>query len=570
MAFGDRNGEAGTFGLLSGPRGPPSGTNPRTYALSRAQAYIFVAAGACGFAVLAFPHPPQVSDLAAVPIAIVAILSGAALYRLAARVPARLLVLTPALGTLLATGAVLLSGSAISAYTLYYLWAGFYCFYFLARGQAIAHLAFIGLNFALAVAVIGIPSMPQENADVSFFILSTGTIANAGLLLLYLRSRVEGLVGELSGAALTDPLTGQPNRRAFREALEAEIERAHPEARPVSVLAIDGDRLESLNEALGHDGADRVLIAIGELLDGGTRRIDTVARMGSGGFGVLLPDVDEGEAYMTAEELLTGTRRALRRAGRAAVTISIGVATYPRRAADPEGLLSAADRALFTAKVLGRDRAVLSSPEVEELLTGVSRRPPGESMTHLKTLLSLAEALDLRDRRTAHHAETVGSYAERIARELGMSEPRVARIRLAGFLHDIGRVGIPDSIVFKQGPLDPEEWEQMKRHPEIGARILGSSDLADIREWVLCSHEQPDGRGYPRGLAGDQIPIEARILGVADAFEAMIFDRVYRPAIGAEAARVEFRREAGRSFDGEVVEALLAIIDREPVAQSVK
>jgi HD-GYP domain-containing protein (c-di-GMP phosphodiesterase class II) len=139
-------------------------------------------------------------------------------------------------------------------------------------------------------------------------------------------------------------------------------------------------------------------------------------------------------------------------------------------------------------------------------------------------------------------------------------------VRLAGILHDIGKVGVPDSILLKDGPLTDEEWEQMRRHPEIGARILGSSELADIREWVLCSHEQPDGRGYPRGLAGGEVPIEARIVSVADAYEAMTADRVYRPAIGDPAAREELRRGIGTRFDGEVVEALIAVLDRAGAA----
>ena len=389
---------------------------------------------------------------------------------------------------------------------------------------------------------------------------------SATLLMLFLRARVEGLVGALSGAARTDPLTGLPNRRAFREALEGELERARPARRPVSVLAGDVDRLQALNDSLGHDGADRVLIAIGELLDNATRRIDTVARIGPGVFGIVLPEIDQESAYVKAEELVTEVRRSLRAPGVSSVTISFGVATFPRRAVDADELLRAADRALFTAKVLGRDRAVVTSPEIEELLRGSSRRRSGESLTHLKTLLSLAEALDLRDGRTADHAETVGWYCEQIARELGLAEPRVARVRLAGILHDIGKVGVPDSILLKDGPLDEEEWDQMRRHPEIGARILGSSELGDIREWVLCSHEQPDGGGYPRGLSGGEIPIEARIVSVADAYEAMTADRVYRPAIGDKAAREELRRGVGGRFDGEVVDALITVLDRTGAA----
>jgi diguanylate cyclase (GGDEF)-like protein/putative nucleotidyltransferase with HDIG domain len=537
-------------GALVGLIGGATGSRSRSFALARAQSYIFVAAGICGFVVIAFPHPDVVHELAAIPIAVVAVATGLGLYFGASRVPGWFLLLTPALGTLLVTGAVVLSESAISAYTLYYLWIAFYCFYFLSRRDALAHLAFIALNFGAMLVLVGIPDEPIPNADVSYFVLAVATMAAATVFMLFLRARVEGLVGELSGATRTDPLTGLPNRRAFLESLESELERARPDRRPVSVLAADVDRLQSLNDAMGHDGADRILIGIGELLDSSTRRIDTVARIGPGGFGVVLPEVDQESAYVTAEELVAQVRRSLR-APRTAVTISVGVASFPRRAVDADGLLRAADRALFTAKVLGRDRAVVSSPEIED---------------HLKTLLSLAEALDMRDGRTSRHSETVGHYAEEIARELGLPEPRVARVRLAGILHDIGKVGVPDSILFKAGPLTDEEWEQMRRHPEIGARILGSSELADIREWVLAAHERPDGKGYPRGIAGGEIPIEARIVGVADAYEAMTADRAHRPAIGDQAARTELLRGIGTQYDAEVVEALFTVLDRGRVS----
>jgi HD-GYP domain-containing protein (c-di-GMP phosphodiesterase class II) len=139
---------------------------------------------------------------------------------------------------------------------------------------------------------------------------------------------------------------------------------------------------------------------------------------------------------------------------------------------------------------------------------------------------------------------------------------------LAGILHDVGKVGIPDSILCKPGPLNDAEWEEMRRHPEIGARILGSSELVDVREWVLASHERPDGTGYPRGLEGGEIPLEARILAVADAYEAMTVDRVYRPAIGETPARGELLANAGTQFDAEVVAAFVRVLDRELQPQS--
>ena len=152
----------------------------------------------------------------------------------------------------------------------------------------------------------------------------------------------------------------------------------------------------------------------------------------------------------------------------------------------------------------------------------------------------LAETLDMRDVGTARHSQTVGRYAEEIARALGLPEAHVERIRAAGVLHDIGKLGVADAVLKKPGALTDEEWAEMRRHPELGARILDHANLRDISAWVLAHHERIDGRGYPHGLAGDVIPLEARILAVADAYEAMTADRAYRAALGP-------RRRAARS-----------------------
>jgi HD-GYP domain-containing protein (c-di-GMP phosphodiesterase class II) len=162
----------------------------------------------------------------------------------------------------------------------------------------------------------------------------------------------------------------------------------------------------------------------------------------------------------------------------------------------------------------------------------------------------------------------VGRYCEMMANELGLSEERVQRIRLAGVLHDIGKIGVPDSILCKPGPLTSEEMDQMRRHPELGARILSSRELDDVREWILTHHERPDGTGYPKGLTADEIPLEGSILAVGDAYEAMTSDRVYRMSIGHEKAREELERWSGKQFSRDVVDAFLRALDREEISVS--
>jgi putative nucleotidyltransferase with HDIG domain len=178
----------------------------------------------------------------------------------------------------------------------------------------------------------------------------------------------------------------------------------------------------------------------------------------------------------------------------------------------------------------------------------------------LAAAVLLAETLDLRDVGTARHCETVGHYAEQIALALDFPAARVARVRAAGVLHDIGKLGISDGILHKPGKLDDQEWAEMKRHPELGARILEHANLRDIAGWVRAHHERVDGRGYPAALSADEIPVEARILAVADAYEAMTADRPYRRALPVEIAQEELRRNAGGQFDPVIVDAFLGVL----------
>jgi putative nucleotidyltransferase with HDIG domain len=178
----------------------------------------------------------------------------------------------------------------------------------------------------------------------------------------------------------------------------------------------------------------------------------------------------------------------------------------------------------------------------------------------LASLLSLAEALDYRDSGSASHCRRVGRFAELMARELGLPPESVERVRLAGILHDVGRVALPDAVLAKQGPLTDAEWAWVRAHPAIGARMVETTEYEDIRSWILFHHERPDGHGYPEGRAEGDVPIESAIIAVADAYEAMTSERPYRPALAPEAAAEELRREAGHQFRSDVVDALLRAV----------
>ena len=389
------------------------------------------------------------------------------------------------------------------------------------------------------------------------FLPSVCALVLAGFA-LHQRRRIADLRTRIADSNRNDPLTGLLNRRAFEELLELELERAARAGRPISVIVGDIDGFRAINERHGHAAGDLALQAIAQNALKWKRRIDLAARIGGEEFALLLPETDERGAFIVAERLRRATHRSFVDSG-PGVAFSFGVATAPAHAADGVGLLRAADSAAAAAKDLGGDRTVIYSDEVARMLAEMGGQA-GEEL-QLATVIALAEALDIRDTGTGQHSHTVGRYAEMMARELGLAEERVERVRLAGLLHDIGKIGISDGVLSKPGPLDADEWQEMRTHPEIGARLLSRAEFEDLRAWILAHHERPDGLGYPYKLSGDQIPLEARILAVADAYEAMTADRCYRPALGESAARAELEAGAGTQFDAPVVAAFLRVLD---------
>jgi diguanylate cyclase (GGDEF)-like protein/putative nucleotidyltransferase with HDIG domain len=371
------------------------------------------------------------------------------------------------------------------------------------------------------------------------------------------RRRLRTLGERIADANHTDPLTGLINRRAFEELLELELERALRGGRPMSVVVGDIDCFRQVNEKHGHAAGDAALQSVARNALKWKRRIDVAARIAGEEFALLLPETDERGAFIVAERLRRAAHRSFAETT-AGVKFSFGVATAPAHGSDAVGLLRAADQAVAAAKDLGGDRTVIYSDEVARALDEGTQ---AGTELQLATVIALAEALDIRDTGTGQHSHTVARYAELMGRELGLDEERIERVRLAGVLHDIGKIGISDRVLTKPGPLDKGEWQEMYTHPEIGARLLSRPEFADLREWILAHHERPDGLGYPRGLRADQIPIEARILAVADAYEAMTADRCYRAALGEASARAELEGGAGTQFDAAVVAAFLRALD---------
>jgi diguanylate cyclase (GGDEF)-like protein len=355
---------------------------------------------------------------------------------------------------------------------------------------------------------------------------------------------------QMRDLAELDPLTGLRNRRGFEHGLASR-------RGPMALLICDLDHFKRVNDTLGHPAGDDVLRRFADLLRACTREDDAAVRLGGEEFALVLSGVGERDALAVAERLRREVAVEFRDFP-VPISVSVGIAdSSPCDGA--EELVRAANRALFAAKRLGRDRCVVHHAETLAMLDALADDRAGEQ---LEAALLLAETLDLRDVATARHSETVGRYAERIADELGLAPDQIERMRVAGVLHDIGKLGISDAVLLKPGGLELSEWEEIRRHPEMGARILEHANLRDVATWVLAHHERIDGRGYPHGLSGDSIPLEGRILAVADAYEAMTADRPYRRALPESEARSELVRGAGSQFDAEVVAAFLRVLDQ--------
>jgi diguanylate cyclase (GGDEF)-like protein len=525
--------------------------------MAKALSGLFAAGATLALLTLLLPHGSQASDIGLLGVVANAYLTAAWLFARADDIGRRHLPSTLASGTLHITAVAYFSGQAPSPLVFFYLWVFLYSAYFFSGRETIVQVVFTGLAYATLLGV-----RPPDTGPAAWWVVGIGTLLVAAILILAMRRRVELLMEQLFDAARTDALTLLTNRRGFREALDLDLERARRGESAMTVLVGDLDHFKDVNDRAGHHGGDQALRRVAAVLDSHRRQIDTIARVGGEEFALILPDTDAAGAFVVAERLRTEIRGAFAD-DLVPLTISFGIATYPGHGQTPGALLRTADEALYGAKESGRNRTVVHSPETRTALAARGGRRDVEGDRYLAVVLDLAEAVDLRFSGSARHCETVGRYVEMMAGELQLPAHRIGRIRLAGILHDIGKVGVPDAILRKPGPLTEEEWAAMHRHPGLGAQILEHESLADVRGWVGAHHERPDGRGYPSGIGGAELGIEPRILAVADAYEAMTSDRSYRVSIGPEAARAELRRGSGTQFDARAAKALLTVLDRE-------
>jgi len=430
------------------------------------------------------------------------------------------------------------------------------------------------VDTALITAVVSVSSgdrfPPLLRSNIRWTAGPFGLMASAALMLVVLWERSPALSTALVGPliaialyqrstfrelramrlALTDPLTGLGNHRHFHERLQRELVAAEDEHSPLTLCLVDIDDFKRINDRFGHPTGDRVLSRVaGRLRQGGE-----AFRLGGDEFALLLPGLDE-HAALTAAESVVDRIGSLELELIGPITVSAGVATFPLQGAGRDELIRLADSALYWAKEHGKNRVRVYRPDVIELAELKRLASGPDRAARYRAAASLAKAVDARDAYTGSHSERVSELAARIAERLGITQEQIELTRLAASLHDLGKLAIPEEILRKPGTLTESERLVLERHPQIGFRMLESLGVDPVAEWVLHHHERWDGTGYPEGLHGEEIPLGARIIFVADAYDAMTSDRVYRRRLSIDDALNELARCAGTQFDPEIVAA---------------
>ena len=440
---------------------------------------------------------------------------------------------------------------------------------------AIASTAQYAINLVLISMVVAVtarrPFLELIQASVRWTIMVFALMGSAALVLVVLWQRSPLLSVALFGPllaialyqrstyralramrlALTDPLTGLGNHRHFHDRVERELAEADQRGKDFSLCLVDVDDFKRVNDLYGHPAGDTVLAQIAANL----RQNGEAFRLGGDEFAVLLPQSDEAEAVSAASAIVDRVSAlALDHIG--SVTVSAGVATFPTQAPSRLELVRLADSALYWAKEHGKNRAHVYRPDVVELaeLRRLAHGP--DRAARFRAAESLAKAVDLRDTYTGSHSARVAELAAKVAARLGLDQELIELTRLAGSLHDLGKLAIPEEILRKPGPLTDPERLVLERHPQIGFRMLDSLGIEPVADWILHHHERWDGNGYPDRLPGPQIPLGARIIFVVDAYDAMTSDRVYRGSLSPYEALEELERCAGTQFDPDVVVAL--------------
>ena len=388
----------------------------------------------------------------------------------------------------------------------------------------------------------------------------------------------------------TDNLTSLYNHRGFQEVLTKELQRAKDNKTHLSIIMMDVNNISKINRELGHAKGDEVIRLLADKIKQNIRSNDKAGRYGGDEIAIILPDTNTADAKYLAE-YITYCLSCCFVDDVGPVKVSVGISTYPESTTDQEKLLILTEQAVYISKARGYkegmsaivsssdfnfwdDAALNSFAEViakrhaqlginfEEELVHKFNSEEIISQNHLMELAnSLAGAIDAKDPYTKGHSTSVSRYSEALARAINLPEDEVQRIKLGALLHDVGKIGIPENVLKKPSHLSDDEWEIMKQHPVIGAeKVLAPNEaLRDLIPMVKYHHEHYDGTGYPEKLKGEEIPLSARIVSVADAFHALISDRPYRKGLGVDKACEILKMGAGTQWDSDLVRQFITI-----------
>lgn len=369
------------------------------------------------------------------------------------------------------------------------------------------------------------------------------------------------LFEEMETKAITDRLTSLYNHKYMYEEVAREIDEAEIFGYPVTMLLMDIDYFKNYNDTYGHPAGDKVLRQFAKILKESVRPDDLVARYGGEEFVVVLKNMEAVQALDVAERIRKGVEdypfegRENQPGG--SVTVSIGIAQYPIHASNKDELIKRSDEALYKAKHTKRNAVVIYHSVLDSLFVGLSEKEKDE-IQQLKTIISIINA---KDKYTYGHSERVVEYTRAMGQRMGIDPRQLKNIIYAAFLHDIGKIDIPTDLLCKDGDLSEEEWLVIKEHPVNSQKALVNIPvLGDIVPLIFHHHERFDGRGYPSGLVGEEIPLGARIIAIADSFDAMTTQRSFQKSKPLELAMEELQQEAGRQFDPQIVRIFIEIL----------